>query len=454
MKEDKNVSITFKKSHDGGVVMKKGIAVLSAVILCLMLLSGCKEDMESEKKGAEEKEVLTMMLNGAVSDVYAEGYKKLINEFNRTNEYGVIIQPEFVSNSDYKTKLITMMVSDSEPDIIFTWELGYLENFVDAGKIVNIQKYLDEDEKWSASFNSGTLEQETYDGSVYGIPTAQCMAVMYYNKAIFDQYGLSVPVTYEEYRKVCDTLIRNNITPVALASTSDDAWLVSQYIQQLSDGIAGAELFEGIKDGSKTWNDEAMIQAAKLFQEEVNAGYFEKGFTSVSGSEAEALFQSGRAAMYFNGTWEISNLNDPDICQVAEDVSCFSMPAVNPRYSNISVGSLDNSFAITTNCKNVEAAIGLLKYWTNTNNAAMLLYDYGRMPATKFKLDESKLSSLSKDAIACFNRQKALTPWFDRMNTDMGNEFNNSSIAIANGEEPQTVLEDLQKYAESNQGIQ
>ncbi|HAX51405.1 ABC transporter substrate-binding protein [Muricomes intestini] len=434
--------------------MKRGIAILLTGALCLGLLAGCgnKGNADSSSsKDSKEGEVLSMMLNGAASDAYVEGYQKLIDAFNESNEYGVTIKPEFVSNSDYKTKLTTMMASDSEPDIIFTWELGYLENFVDGEKIENLQKYLDEDQEWADSFNSGTLEQETYDGSVYGIPTAQCMATMYYNKGIFEKYGLSVPTTYDEYRKVCDTLLENGVTPVALASTADDAWLVSQYIQQLSDGIAGNELFEGIKAGTKSWNDDAMVQAAKLFQEEVDAGYFEKGFTGVSGSEAEALFQSGQAAMYFNGTWEISNLNNKDVCQVADDVSCFTMPPVDKVNANVSVGSLDNSFAVTKNCKNVDAAVALLKYWTNADNAAMLLYDYGRMPATKFDLDESKLSSLSKDAITCFNEQTALTPWFDRMNTDLGNEFNNSSIAIANGEDPQATLDNLQKYAEANE---
>ena len=81
----------------------------------------------------------------------------------------------------------------------------------------------------------------------------------------------------------------------------------------------------------------------------------------MSGSEAEALFQTGQAAMYFNGTWEISNLDNAEVCQVAEDVSCFAMPAVKEENTNVSVGSLDNSFAVTTNCENVEAAVGLFK---------------------------------------------------------------------------------------------
>ena len=439
--------------------MRKKLVLFLTGAMCLTMLAGCgqkggsgsAENTDKEAGKSEDKEVLSMMLNGSASDAYVEGYQKIIDEFNKTNEFGVTIEPEFVSNSDYKTKLTTMMASDSAPDIIFTWELGYLENFVNGDKIVNLQEYLDADQEWKESFNSGTLEQETYNGDVYGIPTAQCMAVMYYNKAIFEENGLAVPTTYDEYRKVCDTLLEKGITPVALASTADDAWLVSQYIQQLSDGVAGNRLFEDIKEGSGKWNDEAMVQAAELFQEEVEKGYFEEGFTGVSGSEAEALFQTGQAAMYFNGTWEISNLDNAEVCQVAEDVSCFAMPAVKEENTNVSVGSLDNSFAVTTNCENVEAAVGLLKYWTNSENAATLLYDYGLMPATKFELDESKLSALCSEAIKCFNEQKALTPWFDRMNTDLGNEFNNSSVAIANGDEPQSILDKLQQYAEDNQ---
>lgn len=429
--------------------MKRKIAVLLTGILTIGLLAGCGGEEKSSKDG-ESGEVLTMMLNGAASDAYVEGYQKIIDEFNANNEYGVTIEPEFVSNSDYKTKLTTMMASDSQPDIIFTWELSYLENFVNGGKIVNLQEYLDDDEEWKNSFNKGTLEQLTYDGDAYGIPTAQCMAVMYYNTAIFKEYNLEVPATYEEYCDACDTLLENGVTPVALASTADDAWLVSQYIQQLSDGIAGYDLYDGIKNGTRSWNDEAMVKAAELFQEEVDKGYFEDGFTGVSGSEAEALFQTGQAAMYFNGSWEIANLDNPDVCQEAENISCFAMPAVNAENANISVGALDNSYAITTNCENVEAAVGFLKYWTNEENAQMLLYDYGRMPSTAIDLDESKMSSLTSDVLDCFQEQMNLTAWFDRMDTDLGNEFNNSSIAIANGDNAQGALDNLQDYADTN----
>ena len=48
----------------------------------------------------------------------------------------------------------------------------------------------------------------------------------------------------------------------------------------------GEDLFNSIKDGTGKWNDEGMVEAGKLFQEEVNKGYFEDGFTGVSREES------------------------------------------------------------------------------------------------------------------------------------------------------------------------
>lgn len=437
--------------------MKKFIVCLLIGAMAASMLTGCgrnnggSSDVSDAKESKEDSnsETLTIMMNGSDSDAYMEGYRKIIDGFNESNDYGVTVEIQNVVNSDYKTKLTTMMASDSETDIIFTWELGYLENFVNGNKIVSLQKYLDEDEDWKNSFNGGILDPLTYDGEVYAIPTQQSTAIMYYNKAIFDEYNLEVPTTYDEYVQVCDALKENGVMPVALASTADDAWLVSQYIQQLSDGIKGEDLFNSIKDGTGKWNDEGMIEAGKLFQEEVNKGYFEDGFTGVSGDEAKLMFANGQTAMYFNGCWEISNLDKKENAAEAENFSCFIMPPVNEGYAGTAVGSVDTSYAVTKNCKNVDAAVALLKYMTNEESTSLLLYDYGRIPSTNIEIDDSKLTPLCADFVNLLGDVKAQTPWFDRVDTDLGNEFNNTTIGIANGDDVQDSFDNLQSYAES-----
>ena len=433
--------------------MKKFTVCLLIGAMVASMLTGCGSNGgssdSSDSKADSSSETMTIMMNGSDSDAFMEGYRKIIDGFNESNEYGVKAEIQNITNSDYKTKLTTMMASDSETDIIFTWELGYLENFVNGDKIVSLQKYLDEDEDWKNSFNGGILEPLTYDGEVYAIPTQQSTAIMYYNKAIFDKYGLEVPTTYDEYVQICDTLKENGVTPVALASTADDAWLVSQYIQQLSDGIKGEDIFNSIKDGTGKWNDEGMVEAGKLFQEEVNKGYFEDGFTGVSREEAQLQFANGQTAMYFNGCWEISNLDKKENAAEAENISCFLMPAVNEEYAGVEVGSVDTAYAITKNCKNVDAAVALLKYMTNEESTSLLLYDYGRIPSTNIDIDDSKLTPLCVDFVNLLGDVKAQTPWFDRVDTDLGNEFNNTAIGIANGDDVQEAFDALQSYAES-----
>ena len=153
--------------------------------------------------------------------------------------------------------------------------------------------------------------------------------------------------------------------------------------------------------------------------------------------------------MYFNGCWEISNLDKKENAAEAENISCFLMPAVNEEYAGVEVGSVDTSYAITKNCKNVDAAVALLKYMTNEESTSSLLYDYGRTPSTNFDIDNSKLTPLCADFINLLGDVKVQTPWFDRVDTDLGNEFNNTTIGIANGDDVQEAFDTLQSYAES-----
>lgn len=47
--------------------------------------------------------------------------------------------------------------------------------------------------------------------------------------------------------------------------------------------------------------------------------------------------------------------------------------------------------------------------------------------------------------IACFEQQKVLTPWFDRVDAGSGNRFNQSCVEIGQGKDVKTVLDALQK---------
>ena len=82
------------------------------------------------------------------------------------------------------------------------------------------------------AFSSDALEVETINGSLYGAPGAYAQYLtVFYNKDLFEQAGVTVPATYDEFLKACDTLKAKGITPIAMGGQEATpymfAWLVS-----------------------------------------------------------------------------------------------------------------------------------------------------------------------------------------------------------------------------------
>lgn len=338
------------------------------------------------------------------------------------------------------------MASNAVPDIFFTWELSYLEPFVEGGKVVDITSYLEEDKEWKESFADGTLELLSYDGKNYGIPTQKSLCVMFYNKHIFEENGISVPTTYEEFLEVCETLKTNGVTPMAMCGT--DAWIPAQFVQQIAGGMAGDQLFQDVCDGKEKWNNETHIKAAQEVKKMADKGYFQDGYIGMGPEESTDLFTNGKTAMYFMGAWDADKVSKSSI---GEQAGAFVLPAYDAQYANISVGSSDTSFAISKNCKNVDAAVAFLKYWTSKESEEMLLYENGRIPAGNYPIDETKLSPLMSDVLKISNSQVGLTPWWDRQfGAGEGVEFNNTCVAVLGDEDAKTAFDALQQFAEDN----
>lgn len=317
---------------------------------------------------------------------------------------------------------------------------------MEGGKVTDITSYLEKDAEWKDSFADGTLELLSYDGKNYGIPTQKSLCVMFYNKKIFEENGVQVPSTYDEFLSVCDTLKNNGVTPMAMCGT--DAWIPAQFVQQIAGGMAGDKLFQDICDGSEKWNNETHVKAAEEVKKMADAGYFQDGYIGMGPEESTDLFTNGKSAMYFMGAWDADKIQKSGI---GEDAGAFVLPAYDAQFNNISVGSVDTSFAVSETCKNKDAAVAFLKFWTSQEMEEMLLYENSRIPADNFELDTSKLTPLMGEVLTISNEQVGLTPWWDRQfGAGEGVEFNNTCVSVLGGEDVKGAFDALQQFAEDN----
>jgi len=415
--------------------------ILSCVLTLMLVLSVCTCAL------GEEKTKMTAMFLGSTSEQAVVDIMQMVtDEFNANNPYNVEFSFETYENEQYKTKLATVMASNAAPDVFFTWSSGYLQPFVAAGRVYEIGQMLAQDEAWMSRFNDGVFAPVSFDGKIYAVPHGQSVAAMFYNSKLFEECGVAVPATYDEFLAACQTFIDKGITPIS--APVKDAWIAGQLLQQLVDGVGGNELYTGTVDGSRAWNDPAYVKGGELLAQLAEMGAFPSGFLGMTNDEGRDLFTSGKAAMYYMGSWEISVLQSSVI---GEHVKVFSIPAFDAATGNVALGDTDQCFAISANCKNVEAAAAYIKLFSDVAAQEAYAYNANYLLSTKTPLDESKLSRLFLEVNTLQQSFTGLTPWLDRVfGAGEGVEFNNVAQAIMAGKDVQQQFDSLQQYALDN----
>ena len=188
-----------------------------------------EEGNSAEEGGAEEKVVLNVINYHVGTDYAAEYYAYLFEEFQKTEEgKNVEFNLRKIPTTDAYNQKIKLLISSGDlPDIVFNGGNNITEMAAKSGKVADLTPYFDADPEWKALFDDTSLEFNTVDGKIYGVPVSKEISYIYYNKELFTQAGLTAPeVAYEswdEFFAACDQLKAAGITPVGMDS-ADSAW--------------------------------------------------------------------------------------------------------------------------------------------------------------------------------------------------------------------------------------
>lgn len=159
-----------------------------------------EEPAATEAPAAAEEPVEVVIWN-TWADHHVEGFQKILDEFNATHPgIRVIQQPQPLA--DYEAKVMQAVREGIGPDLISTFPT-VAANYYDEGMIVNLSQYIDNPEFGIPGFRDllspGLYKEVTqWDGNVYMIPTSTGGEVLYYNKTLYGELGLSVPTTWAE----------------------------------------------------------------------------------------------------------------------------------------------------------------------------------------------------------------------------------------------------------------
>ncbi len=144
------------------------------------------------------------------------------------------------------------------------------------------------------------------NGKVYTPPTgSQVIPMIYYNKAIFQEVGVTPPTTWAELLDVAEKLKQAGHTPFILpgGQPSWGAGIIMHGIVSVDIYGKDPDWLNKRKAGQVSFSDANFVTAIKKWQDLVTAGYLEKGALGVDFKSANNAFLAGQGAMYPMGSW-------------------------------------------------------------------------------------------------------------------------------------------------------
>lgn len=189
------------------------------------------------------------------------------------------------------------------PDVFFNL-LAPSKEMAANGDLYCLDDFIAENDLASI-MSDNMLNSLNVDGSVYGLPYQKLVTGFWYNQALFDEYNVKVPETYEELLEAAEVFSENDI--VTIAKGAQDAYSVWGTMGLLC-RFGYFDKIDDILAGEASFNNEDFVNFFNKLAELRDAGAFPSNVATSTYYDAKEMFMSGKAAMFDSGTWESAYL--------------------------------------------------------------------------------------------------------------------------------------------------
>jgi raffinose/stachyose/melibiose transport system substrate-binding protein len=289
----------------------------------------------------------------------------------------------------YITALKAAAASNSLPDIIGLQPGSLTQQYRE--QLVPLNSYAAKEwgDDWASKVFPVALKQLTMgnppgDSSYYLLPQESQVLTIWYNTAIFNKLGLSVPQTYQELVNAAKKLSENGYIP--LYQGAADGWQNENVFLMIANQLAPG-LVEKAQAGQAPWSSPALVSAmeawSKLFKDHV----FQEGALGARAYPTGAqLFAQGRIGMMALGSWWMQESKfPPPLSSFIQNMSGFDFfyfPALTPGGKpSPPVGGVDIGYALTKNGAKNPAAWKFLASLVKGEALQQALNDLNDLPS-------------------------------------------------------------------------
>lgn len=258
----------------------------------------------------------------------------------------------------------TRLATDEMNDIFYYNSGSLLQALNPSDTLVDLSG-----EPFIANISESFLPTVSQNGGIFGVPVGFAAAGgILYNKNVYDQLGLSVPKTWEEFEANNEKLKEAGIPPVL--QTYGDTWTAQLFVLADNYNVAQADpsFAEDYTDNKAKYAD---IPAAMAGFEHLQEGYekewYQQDFTTTRFEQGLEMLANGDVAQYPMLTQVMPTIasNSPD---KVNDIGFFALPG-NDATKNGATVWMPLAFYIPKTSAHIDVAKDFFAFVASTDGA-------------------------------------------------------------------------------------
>jgi raffinose/stachyose/melibiose transport system substrate-binding protein len=397
------------------------------------------------KQEANSGDTITLKLFHRFPEAnYSAFIDQVIKEYE-TSHPNVHIEVVSAANAPYKEKLKVVLGSEQGPDIFFGWVGDFSNRFIRENLVLDLTPYYEGDSQWQNYMITSLVEPFYYKEKLYGMPFRVSGKAFYYNKALFNKYGITIPKTYKELIAVCKAFKAKGITPIAYGN--QELWPSSHYIGTLNQKVVDNETrLRDYNPETGSFTDPGYVRALELYQELMQ--YVNDYPNGLSHEMARQSFANQETAMMYMETIEVNYLEDA--MTTPFEYGMFPFPAVIDGNGDQGyITGAPEGFWCSSKTKYPDEAVAFLKYLTGPEVGKKQIREIRWFNGTKGQIDGVFTDEPIRDAYNMILNASGLAYWLDNdLHAKLVDRYLTGVSELTNGDiTPEALMKDIQDLA-------
>ena len=370
--------------------------MLSFAILLLAVLVAVAPNLSS-RAAAQEDKVLKIWHYESPNGAMGIAWQAAMDKFQELHP-DVTIEFEARGFEEIRQTAPMILNRDEVPDVMEYNKGNATAGFLSQNGLLTDITDVAIERGWDQILSPGLQTTSRYENGImgsgpwYGVTNYGEFVMVYYNVDMFEEYGVEVPTTLEEFENVMQTFVDAGITPLSLGATEYPAQHVFYQLvlsQADREWVDAFQLYQGDVD----FHDEAFTFAAEKIVEWTERGFISEDSTGIPAEDMGVAFTNGEFPIMVSGSWWYGRFMN----EITDfEWSTFLWPG-----NELHAGSGGNLWVVPANAKNKELAYEFIDI-TMSTEIQTLMGNEGGIPvnADLDQIEDPKIQEL----ISNFNR--------------------------------------------------